>query len=185
MAAATAARIAEWWQAMNIDLNDLLSYTEWERRKWHDALQKDGARGLDISIGPNGDGRMSTVGDLIKHIFLAEKRYVERLTGKTLTEPASIPNSIEALFEFGAQSRREFKHLVETFPAAEWDVQRELKILTYLVRATPRKIVTHTLIHEMRHWSQVGTFLRLNGMPDGFHDFLASPVMGGEFRQED
>ena len=44
--------------------------------------------------------------------------------------------------------------------------------------------MVHILMHEIRHWAQIATVLRLNGLTDEFHDFLFSPVMGGEFRRE-
>jgi uncharacterized damage-inducible protein DinB len=47
------------------------------------------------------------------------------------------------------------------------------------LKATPRKIVVHVLLHEIRHWAQIATLLRLTGVTDGFHDILFSPAMGG------
>src|SRR5262249_36559723 len=109
----------------------------------------------------------------------------ERLSGRPLTDPASIPNdNVEALFEFGQRSRSEFRGFLETFPESEWDVLREYKILQFTVTATPKKIVTHVLMHEIRHWAQIATLLRLHGFVSEFHDFLGSPVMGGAMRKE-
>lgn len=140
---------------------------------------------LEISAGPHGDGRFENVGELVRHIFSAEKRYVERLCGRSLTDPASIPrDNIEALFQFSKQSRKELRRLVETLPAQQWDAPQDFKVLNYFLRATPKKIVIHILVHEIRHWAQIATLLRLNGLVDEFHDFLASPVMGGDFRRE-
>jgi uncharacterized damage-inducible protein DinB len=171
---------------IGLSVNDLLDYTEWERRKWRVRLGRQGDAALAMAAGPNGDGRFETVGDLVKHIFSAEKRYVERLTGRPLTDPASIPNArLEELFEFGQKSRSDLKDLIDTFPASEWDAMKEFKILNFIARATPRKIVMHVLMHEIRHWAQIGTLLRLNGVVDDFHDFLASPVLGGEFVWKD
>jgi uncharacterized damage-inducible protein DinB len=171
---------------IGLSVNDLLDYTDWERRKWQACLGRRGDPVLSVAAGPNGDGRFETVGDLLKHIFSAEKRYVERLTGRLLTDPASIPDaSLEELFEFGKKSRSELKGLIDSFPADEWDAMKEFKILNFIARATPRKIVMHVLMHEIRHWAQVGTLLRLNGVVDDFHDFLASPVLGGGFVRED
>ena len=148
-------------------------------------MRRHGEHVLKISAGPNGDGRFEIMGDLVRHIFSAEQRYVERLSGRSLTDTASIPNdNIEALFEFSQQSRKELKELIKTFPVGDWDAPRDFKILTSLIRATPRKIVTHILMHEIRHWAQIATLFRLNGLVDEFHDFLASPVMGGEWRRE-
>jgi uncharacterized damage-inducible protein DinB len=170
---------------ISLSVNDLLDYTDWERQKWHARLQQHGDQTLAFGGGPYGDGRFETVGDLVRHIFSAEKRYVERLTARPLTDTVSIPNdSIEELFEFSRQSRKELKELISTFPADEWDTPKEFKILNYATTATPRKIVIHVLMHEIRHWAQIGTLLRLNGIVDDFHDFLASPVLGGGFTRE-
>jgi uncharacterized damage-inducible protein DinB len=69
------------------------------------------------------------------------------------------------------------------FPAKDWDVPQEFSLMNNSLRATPRKIVVHVLIHEIRHWAQIGTLLRLNGLTGEFHDFLFSPVLGGEFKR--
>jgi uncharacterized damage-inducible protein DinB len=94
---------------------------------------------------------------------------------------SSPSDNLEALFEFGQQSRREFKELLETFPPGELDAMRELKFPMGTVKATPRKIMTHVLTHEMRHWAQIMTMLRCAGLTEEFHDLLFSPVMGGEW----
>ena len=163
---------------LNLSLSDLVDYTDWERQKWFDWFRQHGEQVLKIGAGPHGDGRFNTVGDVIRHIFSAEKRYVDRLSDRSLTDTASVPNdNIEALFHFSQQSRKELKELVETFPAQEWDVLKDFKILNYFLRATPKKIVVHILMHEIRHWAQIATLFRLNGLTVEFHDFLFSPVL--------
>jgi uncharacterized damage-inducible protein DinB len=164
--------------SIHLDLTDLIAYTDWERKKWHDWLRQHGADVLKTSTGPHGDGRFATLGELVRHIFSAEKRYIERLSEQPLTDTASIPSDdIEALFAFGQQSRQELRRFLETFPAQEWDVPREFKLMNSLLRVTPRKIVVHVLMHESRHWAQVATLFRLQGLTGEFHDFLFSPVM--------
>ena len=170
---------------MNLDLNDLLDYTDWQRQKWHDRFRQHGEQVLKMSAGPHGDGRFATVGELVRHIFSAEKRYVERLSDRPVTDTASLPtDNIETLFQFGQLSRNELKEFVEAFPDRQWDTARDLKIGNLSVRATPRKIVMHAVMHEIRHWAQIATLLRLNGLTGEFHDFLFSPVMGGEIGRE-
>ncbi len=166
----------------DLSFDTLIEYTDWERQKWHERLQREGDGVLALSAGPHGDGRFERVGDLVRHIFSAEKRYVERLLNQPLTDTSKIAeDNIATLFEFGRQSRKCLKDFVAAFPAKEWEAPKELIILNYKGTATPRKIITHVLMHEIRHWAQIGTMLRLNGIVDEFHDFLASPVMGGEF----
>jgi uncharacterized damage-inducible protein DinB len=50
-----------------------------------------------------------------------------------------------------------------------------------VARATPKKIVLHVLMHEIRHWAQIAAMLWLNGIVDQWHDLIVSPVMGGGF----
>ena len=170
---------------VHLSLTDLMDYTDWERQKWHAWFRQHGAHVLKISAGPHGDGRFEIVGELVRHIFSAEKRYVERLCGRSLTDPASIPtDNVDALFQFSRQSRNDLREFIATFPARNWDVPQEFTILNNFLRATPRKIVMHILMHEIRHWAQIATLLRLHGLTDEFHDFLASPVPGGEFRRQ-
>lgn len=166
--------------SIQVSLDDLLDYTAWERESWFAQLRKHGDQILKVSAGPHGDGRFQAVGELVRHIFSAEKRYVDRLSGRPLTDAAAIPNdNLQALFQFGQQSRRDLEDLIKTFPPQEWDAMKEFKIVEHVIRATPRKIVTHVLMHEIRHWAQIATLLRLSGFAVEPHDFLFSPVMGG------
>ena len=165
---------------VGLSLIELMEFTEWERNKWHDWLRGHGDAVLANSIGPHGDGRFQTIGDLIKHIFIAEKHHIERLSNRPLTDPDSIPNdSIEQIFQFGRRSRKDLEEFVKVHPAEDWDVPREFEILNNLVSVTPRKFVVHILTHEIRHWAQIATMFRLNGLAGGLPDFLFSPVMGG------
>ncbi len=170
---------------VHVSLNDLIDYTDWERQEWHAWFQQQGAHVLRMSTGPHGDGRFTAVGELVRHIFSAEKRYVERLSGRFLTDTASIPtDDVDALFQFSRHSRTDLREFLETFPDSEWDVPQDFTILNSFLRATPKKIVIHILMHEIRHWAQIATVLRLQGLTGEFHDFLFSPVLGGEFRRE-
>lgn len=162
----------------SLSLNELIEYTDWERGQWHDWLQQHGDGVLAITAGPHGDGRFQTIGDLVRHIFSAEKRYIDRLSNRPITDTASIPaNNVEALFDLGRESRTELKEFIKTFPAQQWDVPQDLSLMNKVLRLTPRKIIVHVLLHEVRHWAQIGTMFRLNGLTGEFHDFLFSPVM--------
>jgi uncharacterized damage-inducible protein DinB len=176
--------VVEEEMSVGLSLLELIEYTDWERGKWLDWFRQHGDGALGTSVGPHSDGRFQTVGDQVKHIFSAEKRYVDRLSNRPLADTASLPNSsIEALFEFGQQSRRDLKEFIRKFPTNDWDVPLEFTLLNKLLSATPRKIVVHVLLHEIRHWAQIGTLFRLNGLIGEFHDFLFSPVLGGEFKR--
>lgn len=171
---------------LSLGVSDLMDYTEWERQDWYHWLKQRGDQVLDISAGPHGDGRFETVGELIRHIFSAEKRYVERLSGRPLTDAASIrTDSFETLFQFGQLSRKELKAFIESFPTAKWDVSQSFMLMNSSLTATPKKIIVHVLIHKIRHWAQIATVFRLNGFTGNFHDFLFSPIFGGELKREE
>ena len=170
---------------MLIDLNLLLEYTDWERQKWHESLRHQGDRILLTTTGANSDARFETVGDLVRHIFSAEKRYVERLSDQPLTDTASLSTeNIEALFKFGQESRKALREFIERLPAQQWDAPRDYVMANHPIRATPKKFIIHVLLHEIRHWAQIATLLRQNGLKGDFHDFLFSPVLGGDGRLE-
>jgi uncharacterized damage-inducible protein DinB len=167
---------------LQVGLEDLLAYTDWQRTRWHALLQQHGAAVLTTSAGPHGDGRFAAVGDLIRHIFSAETRYVERLEGRALTDTTSLPvDNLDRLFAFGRESRQKLRHFIDTFPADKWDVPQDFPLMNSRLTATPRKIVLHVVTHEIRHWAQVATLLRLRGVTGELQDLLFSPVLGGEF----
>lgn len=159
-------------------LEPLLAYTEWEREKWHALFTKNQVAFL-TPTGPNGDGRLNTVGEIVRHIFSAETRYPQRLRGEPMTETGDVlAHDVEAVFALGRRSRAAFREFVVSLAAEEWDRPREMPLFKSTLMITPRKVITHTVLHEIRHWAQIATMLRFEGVTDGFHDFLFSPVMG-------
>lgn len=183
---AAAAKLKSWGWPVGLDLSmdSLIEYTDWEREKWHAFLRQHGASALKISVGANSGSRFATVGDLIRHIFSAEKRYVERLADRPLTETGTIPSDdIEVLFRLSGESRRDLREFIAAFPSARWDQPEEQRLGNSVLTVTPRKIIAHILLHEIRHWAQIAALLRMQGLTDGFHDFLFSPALGGEIRQ--
>jgi uncharacterized damage-inducible protein DinB len=168
---------------LTLNTQHLLDYTAWQREEWHAWFQREGASALSVTTGPHGDGRIETIGALIRHIFSAELRYVERIRALPLTDVSTVGlDDIETLFRFGVTTRAAFANLLETWPVEAWDTPLEFSIVSTAVRVTPRKLVLHVLTHEIRHWAQVGTLLRLQGRTGQFQDLLFSPVLGGSIR---
>jgi uncharacterized damage-inducible protein DinB len=162
-----------------IDVRDLVAYTGWQRGVWQQWFAHNGADALGVTTGSNGDGRFPTVGSVIRHIFSAELRYLQRIAGLPLTDASSVPTDDPvALFDFGSLGRARFVVLLETLPPASWDTPLEFPLLNGTARANPRKIILHVLIHEIRHWAQVATLLRLQGWVPERLDLLLSPVLG-------
>ena len=162
----------------DVDFSDLLDYTDWQRERWEALLRPRGTEALAIGIGPNGDGRFRTIGELIRHIFSAERRYVDRLSDRPITDTSTIPaDSVDTVFAFGRESRRELRRFLDAFPPDQWDAPREFMLMNTRIRASARKVVLHVVMHEIRHWAQIATLLRLEGVIGEPHDFLMSPIL--------
>src|SRR5436853_1689868 len=58
--------------------------------------------------------------------------------------------------------------LVETLPTREWDAPRDYVMANNPIRATPKKFIIHILVHEIRHWAQIATVLRMDGLKGDF-----------------
>ena len=166
---------------LGLSFDDLIDYTEWQRAKWR-AWFRDKPEALALSTGEHGDGRFTTVGEVVKHIFGAELRYVQRLKGEPLSDLAEVPaDRVDDLFCKGDETRQRLKQLLASMSADDWEVPRQFIILSYQVTATPKKIIAHTLMHEVRHWAQLATVCRMSGHAADVQDLLASPLWGGEF----
>jgi uncharacterized damage-inducible protein DinB len=159
------------------EIGYLLDYTEWDRVQWESWFRSQGRDVFLLDLGANGDGRIATVGELVRHIFSAEQRYVDRIQERPITDTSTVPtDSVEPLFDFGRQTRQDLRGLVDSFPAERWDQPREVKIGTHERVITPRTMLVQSVTHEIRHWAQLATLLRLAGRPTGTHDFLLSGV---------
>ncbi len=164
-------------------MDTLLAYTDWLRAQWRRHLAADPAR-LRLDLGPHRDARFATVGEVVRHIFGAELRYVDRIRGRPATDVSGVPSDdVEALFDFGDRSRAALVALRAEMSDDDLEAEAVYPIGAFEFQGTPRKVLIHTLIHEIRHWAQLATLLRLEGAGPGLQDFLVSPVMGGEFRR--
>ena len=101
-------------------------------------------------------GRLPTVGKLIDHIFLVERRHLQRLTGDPLDTTTGLTgNNAIPLFDYGASVRRELEQFVSTLDDDDARQTREFIVRDQPYRMTPRKLLFHTLLHEIRHWAQI------------------------------
>jgi uncharacterized damage-inducible protein DinB len=162
--------------ALDLSYHELLQYTTDEREKWRRWLQAH-PEAIDVALQP-GSG-LSTVGKLIDHVFLVERRHLQQLTGDRLSEATGLTgNNAPPLFDYGASVRRELEQLArdfdeedagETGPAADREPALPMSV---------RKILFHILIHEIRHWAQIALAVRLAGFaPPGDHDLAHSRAL--------
>jgi len=162
---------------MNLEYNELLRYTQEERDKWRLWFTAH-PEAMEVELQPGG--RFGTVGSLIDHVFLVERRHLQRLTGVPLDSKTGLSGRhVAPLFDYGASVRRELEQFADDI---DEDVADEPRTFTVQsggdVVLTPRKLLFHILLHETRHWAQIALALRRAGLePPGNHDLFYSRAM--------
>jgi uncharacterized damage-inducible protein DinB len=159
-----------------ITFEELLRYTNGERDKWR-AWLSDHTAAIDAPLQPGG--RLPTVGRLIDHIFLVERRHLQRLTAQPLSDSTGLTgNNAPPLFDYGASVRRELEQFVADLGDDEADTVRNFDVRDRQWPMTPRKLLFHILVHETRHWAQIALAVRLAGFePPGDHDLFFSKAL--------
>jgi len=154
-----------------IRLEELLDYSDHERAKWKDWVAADPGR---LRLAFQQGGRFPTIGSLLDHVFLVERRHLARLQGATPPDITGIPaGDWQALFEYAGLVRAELRRY-----AADLDAELGTGTLTFSVQTgtftmTRRKLAVHIVMHEVRHLAQLAYAARAAGLePPGAHDLF-------------
>jgi uncharacterized damage-inducible protein DinB len=157
--------------SLMLRLEELLGYSDQERARWREWVQADPSR-LEIPFQPGG--RFPTVGSLLDHVFLVERRHLSRLEGGVPPESTGIAaGDWKALFEYADLVRADFRRY-----AADIDDGAAAETLTFNVSTgqatmTRRKLAFHIVVHELRHFAQIAYAARAAGQePPGRHDLF-------------
>lgn len=159
-----------------LSADELLRFCFAETQHWREWLGAN-QNLLDLPIDI---AQAKTVRELILHIVAVDLRYAERLLGEKVTEYKELPTStLEELFSSADRAREKLEFFVRQASEAEWN-----QVLTFPTRSagtlssSKRKIFIHTLLHGMRHWAQLATYLRQQGHKQPWaHDFIFSDVL--------
>ena len=161
---------------LTITLDELLGWTAEERAKWLPWL-KANPRALDATIQPGG--RFPTVWSLIDHILLVEHRHTMRLQGKDLPTASGVTaGEIDALWTYGDRGREAVRAYLPTLSAVDINKPRDVIVATGTYPMSPRKLLFHMALHEVRHWAQIASAVRAAGfVPPGDHDLFFSKAL--------
>ena len=161
---------------LTITLNELLAWTAEERQKWL-AWLKANPRALDVTIQPGG--RFPTVWSLIDHILLIEHRHTLRLQGKELPTASGVKaGDIDALWSYGDRGRTALRDYLPTLSSGDINTPRDVVVASDTYPMSPRKLLFHMALHEVRHWAQIASALRAAGFaPPGDHDLFYSKAL--------
>jgi uncharacterized damage-inducible protein DinB len=157
--------------SVSLTLPELLDYSDHERAKWREWVAADPKR-LDLAFQPGG--RFPTLWSILEHMFLVERRHLARLEGSTPPDATAVPpGDWEGLFEYADLVRADFRQYVEGLDEAEAHETFTFTIPLGTYTTSRRKLVTHMLLHETRHWAQVAHTARSAGIaPPGEHDIF-------------
>ena len=159
--------------SVTLHLEQLLEYSDHERAKWRGWIVADRAR-LHIPFQPGG--RFPTLGSLLDHIFLVERRHLARLEGGTPPESTGVAaGDVDALFEYADLVRADYCRYVSDLDDREAAETIVFAIATApgTFRMTRRKLATTIVLHETRHLAQAALAARTAGHePPGEHDLL-------------
>jgi len=158
---------------MKVRFDELLRYTQEERDKWR-AWFTAHPDAIEAEVQPGG--RYPTVGSLVDHIFLVERRHLQRLTDAPLDSKTGLSgHHVLPLFDYGASVRRELETYVADLDDFVADESRTFTVANGDYVLTPRKLLFHCLLHETRHWAQIALAVRRAGFePPGNHDLFYS-----------
>src|ERR671912_529985 len=161
---------------LTLSYDELLRYTMEERDKWRRFFVR-APQAMETPFQPGG--RCATVGKLIDHVFLIERRHLQRLRGEALAERTGLTgNNAPPLFDYGASVRRELEQYVRELEEDDAAEIRTFDVAGQQWSLSARKLLGHILMHEIRHWAQIALAVRLAGLePPGEHDLLYSRAL--------
>ena len=161
---------------LTITLDELHAWTAEERAKWLPWFKANPAA-LDLTLQPGG--RFGTVGNLIDHIFLVEHRHTRRLQRVEIPKESGVaPGDIDGLWAYADRGRQNVRDYVPTLTPAEINEPRDFIVPAGNFPLSPRKLLIHMALHEVRHWAQIASTVRAAGYaPPGDHDLFFSKAL--------
>jgi len=161
---------------VHVRAGTLLDYTEWERAQWHAWFHEQGPAALAVDLGPNSDGRVNTIGELVRHIF-RRAAVVARIQGAPLTAlPRFRPTTLKLSLHSARKAGNHYGRCSLPSHQSGGSFRNRYKSESTVARDAAEADCA-AVTHEIRHWAQVATFLRMSGRKPGPRDFLVSPVL--------
>lgn len=160
-----------------ISLEELLAWNDEAAGYWYEHLDINRSL-LEL---PCDMGGARNAQEFLRHIWLVELRWSQRITGLPLTSKESAPHGpLDALFNLHRQAMEIFRNLLAA-PDQFWHEPLGVEIpelAANLRTPTRRKAAVHMLLHSQRHYAQLATLVRRAGFPARFGgDLLFSPAL--------
>jgi uncharacterized damage-inducible protein DinB len=150
-----------------ITLQELLTWNQESSNFWKAHLDAHPAL-LQL---PCGIGGAPNVKEFVRHIWVVELRWAQRVAGLPIAPRADLPvGPLDALFNLHEQAVEIVRGLLDN-PAQDWNEKLTLEyewLPPHARNASRRRLLAHGLFHSQRHWAQLATLVRAAGFPSGF-----------------
>jgi uncharacterized damage-inducible protein DinB len=149
--------------------HDLIAWVEKTSTGWRSLLTHHPEL-LNIPCDIMG---VQTVAQLLQHIVAVELRFAERLADLPATDYANIPyDSMETIYVTHDHAFALLHQLLSS--DIDWDASIEFSTRTMgPARSTRKTVLFHLLLHGIRHYAQLSTLVRQQGVkPDWPMDYL-------------
>ena len=148
---------------------ELIAWVEKTSTGWRNLL----AAHPELLTVPCDVNNVQSVTQLLQHIVAVELRFAERLSDLPASDYANIPyDSVEKIY---ATHDHAFA-LLHKLLASEMNWDQPIEFSTRVMgpaRSTPKTILFHLLLHSIRHYAQLATLARQQGIkPDWGMDYL-------------
>lgn len=160
-----------------LSFGELLDYCAEETNKWRDFF-KANPTALEL---PTDVAGAKNVREVVLHIVVVQMRYAERLLNLPITEYETLAGRTgPELFLLGQKSLEDLRSFAVAANDPDWDGKLTFPTRTAgTLTASRRKIFIHALLHGVRHWAQLASFLRQQGYKqDWQHDFIFTNAIG-------
>jgi uncharacterized damage-inducible protein DinB len=153
---------------------ELLAYTGEETRRWREYFDQN-PKALDVEVG----GERTNVRGLVTHAFISEHRWGQVLNGEKPTPADSFkPQNIDEIWAIYATARKRMEAWVAAATADELAQVVTVKTSKGDTQVSKRKVLTHSMLHGIRHWAQIAMALRQACfVSDWSHDMIFSPAL--------
>jgi uncharacterized damage-inducible protein DinB len=143
---------------------EMLAWLEKTSSGWRDLIAAN-PKTLALPCDVMG---VSTVGGLLQHVVAVELRYAERLAGLPATEYAAIAfDSAEEIYATHQRAVALFRKQLES--NVDWDERIEFATRSMgSARSSRKSILFHALLHSIRHYAQLATLVRQQGIKPGW-----------------
>ncbi len=148
---------------------ELIAWVEKTSTGWRNLL----AAHPELLDVPCDISNVHTVAQLLQHIVAVELRYTERLADLPATDYANVPcDSVERIYATHDHAFAVLQKLLDS--EMNWDEPIEFSTRVMgPARSTRKTILFHLLLHSIRHYAQLATLTRQQGIkPDWAMDYL-------------